>query len=457
MIRRCFALRKQTDLNLTEGPIFKKLLLFTWPILLRSLISNLYGTADAVMLGQFVGANAMAAVAAAGLPIQWLDGPLINFSVGTTVVCAMHFGAGDQKKLTESAQTAVLFGLLSGLCIFLISNLIMQPVITLTNVPAEITADTKLYMFIRFLGLPFTACSNQCSSICLARGNTRLPMALGITSGFLNVAFNALFLIVFPMGVAGVALATLICQLFDFFVYTISLYGPRSAYGLKIKELKIHRQHLKQILSIGIPSALNSFIFTFSNITLQTSLNAFGTLAMAGRSAANTICNYVALVQNSFGSAVLTATGQCYGCGKYKRIGQVAKIACFGSAGIIAIMAFLFTVFSRFLLSLINPDPEVIAQGIPYLLCYCWGLVVYTFTINLSSSLKGMKKATQATLASSISIIVPRLLWVWFAMPHLNSVTWLYAIYPISWFISTVVMTVVFLHYQKTLHTAATA
>ena len=444
-------MKKQTDLNLTEGPIFKKLLLFTWPILLRSLIANLYGTADAVMLGQFVGANAMAAVSVAGLPLQWIEGPLINIATGTTVICAMHFGSGAQEKLRESSQTAVLFGLFSGLFMFLLGCLLIKPIIILTNVPSEISTDAALYLFMRLLGTPFSSCSNHCSSILLARGNTRLPMVLGLISGLLNVILNTLFLIVFHLGIVGVALATLCSQMLDFAVYLFTLFSAKSTYGLKLRELKIHWNHLKQILSIGIPGALNGVVFTFSNLTLQASLNTFGALAMAGRSAAVTICNYVTLVQNSFGSAVLSATGQCYGCGKYKRITQIAKIACFGSAGIIAAMAFIFTIFSRFLLSLINADPTVIIQGIPYLLFYSWGLVIYTFTISLSSSLKGIKKATQATLASSVSVIVPRLLWIWVAMPHLKTLNWLYAIYPISWVISGITTVCVYAHYRKRL------
>ena len=444
-------MKKQADLNLTEGPIFKKLLLFTWPMLLRSIVSNLYGTADTIMLGQFVGANAMAATSAASLPMQWLNMPLTNLAMGTNVICAMYIGAGDQKKLRECSHTAITFGILSGLLAFVLGVISAYPLLAMTNIPSDLMGDATLYFFIRMVDVPISACSCQCSNLFFARGDTRLPMLLGLISGFLNVLLNALFLIVLRWGVLGVSLATLITQIFDCTIYLIVLFRPDGRYKLKFNELKIHWAHLKQMLSIGIPSALNSFIFTFSNVTLQTALNTFGTLAMAGRSAANTICNYVTVVQNSMGSAVLSATSQCYGAGKYKRIGKIVKIACFGSAGIIAALALLFTLFPRFLLGLINTDPNVIDQGIPYLLFYSWGLVIYTCTISLSSSLKGIKKATQATIASSMSVIAPRLIWVWVAMPYLKTLNWLYAIYPISWFISTITTLLVYLHYREKL------
>ena len=444
-------MKKQADLNLTEGPIFKKLLLFTWPILLRAIISSLYGTADTIMLGQFVGANAMAATSAAGFTLDWLEGPLTNLAIGTNVACAMYIGAGDQKKLRDCSHTAITFGILSGLLALLIGVALTYPILTITNVPAELIGDTALYLILRLVGIPVSACSWQCSNIFFARGNTRLPMLLGLISGFLNVLLNALFLIVLRLGVLGVALATLITQATDCTIYMIVLFRPNGVYKLKFNELKIHWVHLKQILSIGIPSALNAFVFTFSNMILQTAVNAFGTLAMAGRAAAGALCSYVTLVQDSMGSAVLSATGQCYGAGKYKRIGQIAKIACFGSAGIIAVLTLLFTLCSRFLLGLVNADPNVIDQGIPFLLFYCWGLVIYTCTVSLSSSLKGMKKATQATIATSVSIIIPRLLWVWIAMPYLKTLNWLYAIYPISWAISSVTVLLVYLHYREKL------
>ena len=444
-------MKKQTDLNLTEGPIFKKLLLFTWPILLRSLVATLYNTADAVMLGQFVGANAMAAANAAMHSIYWLDGPLQNITLGTTVICSMYFGSGEHQKLQEATHTAIAFGLLSSFVVLIIGVALIQPLLTLNNVPAEITGDTALYMLVRLIGLPISISAGHCSGVFFARGNTKLPMITSLSSGFLNVLLNALFLIVLRLGVIGVALATIISQGVDCVIYMIVLYGPKNAYGLKLKELKIRWEHLKQILSVGIPSALNSFVFSISNIPLQATLNGFGPLVIAGRSAANTLCDYTALVQNSMSSAVLSVTGQCYGSGKYKRIGQVAKIACFGSAGIIAAISLVFIIFSRFLLGLVNSDPEVIEQGIPYLLCYGCGMIIYTFTVSLSSSLKGIKKATQATIATSVSIIIPRLLWVWIAMPYLKTLNWLYAIYPISWAISSVTVLLVYLHYREKL------
>lgn len=449
-------MKKRATLDFSEGPIFRKILMFAIPMMLNSLVQNLYSTADTVMVGQFVGNNAMAAVGASGQPLTLLVNLFAGLALGVTVVCGNLKGARKQRELNECMQTSVLLGALVGAAITLIGIPLTRPLLVSMDTPAEILEDAVLYMAIRLAaGIPWLM-GSFLSNIFYAHGETRLPMIVSIISGFINVAFNALFLIVLDMGVEGVALATAVSQVFNVVAYMIALYNPKGEYKLRLKDLKIRMEYTVQILRLGIPASLNNIVFSISNVLLQSAVNSFGAVVVAGNTAADNIISYVSLAMTNFAAASLTATSQCFGARKFRRIDQITIRSTVGSVVMVTATALLATIFARPLMELfVNKAEdnwaEVVEKGFPKMMFTCWGYIVFSFAQVFVAVLKGVRKTTLALFCNLGGVIVPRLIWVWFVIPKMHTTTMLYAIYPISWLISSVILLYALLHCRKKL------
>ena len=455
-------MKKPTTLDFSEGPIFRKILMFAIPMMLNSLVQNLYSTADTVMVGQFVGNNAMAAVGASGQPLVLLVNFFAGLGLGVTVVCGNLKGARKQRELNECMQTSVLLGVLVGAVITLMGIPLTRSLLVAIDTPAEILEDAVLYMIIRLAaGIPWLM-GAFLANIFYAYGETRLPMTVSIISGFVNVALNALFLIVFDMGVEGVAIATVVSQVINVVAYMVALYNPRGTYKLRLKELKMRTAYVVQILRLGIPTGLNNIVFSVSNVLLQSAVNSFGTVVVAGNTAADNIISYVFLVISNFMAASITATSQCFGARKFHRIDQLTIRSAFGCAAIVAGGALLATIFARPLMELFvnKSEPnwqDVIDKGFPKMMFSCWGYIIFSFAQVFSGVLKGIRKATLALACNLGGVIVPRLIWVWFVVPKMHTPIMLYAIYPISWVISTLILLYALLYCRKKMLAEVTA
>ena len=449
-------MKKRATLDFSEGSIFRKILMFAIPMMLNSLVQNLYATADTVMVGQFVGNNAMAAVGASGQPLALLVNLFAGLALGVTVACGNLKGARKQRELNECMQTSVLLGAVVGAAIMVLGIPLTRPLLVSMDTPTEILKDAVLYMMIRLAaGIPWLM-GSFLANIFYAHGETRMPTIVSIISGFINVALNALFLILFDMGVEGVALATVISQIFNVVAYMVALYNPKGEYKLRLKELKIHKTYMVQILRLGIPASLNNIVFSVSNVLLQSSVNSFGPVVVAGNTVADNIISYVSLAMTNFAAASLTATSQCFGAQKFRRIDQIAIRSSVGSAVVVAVAALLATVFARPMMELFvnKSEPnwqEVVEKGFPKMMFTCWGYIIFSFAQVFVAVLKGIRKTTLALFCNLGGVISPRLIWVWFVIPKMHTTTMLYAIYPISWFISSVILLYALLHCRKKL------
>lgn len=447
-------MKNRSNLDLTEGPVLRKVMLFAIPLMLNSLTQTLYSTVDKIMVGQFVSTSAMAAVGASSPPLNLMINLFAGIALGVNVNCANLRGAKKDKELADASHTSVLLGLLVGCLIAALGAPLARPLLLGMSTPTNILDDASLYMLIRLLGGPTWMLGAFMGNVFYGHGNSRLPMVLNIFSGLANVCLNAVFIFVFNMGVEGVALATVAAEAINAVVYFIVLYNPKGQYKLRVKELKLHSLHVKKILSVGVAAGIGNIAFSLSNVLLQSSVNSFGDAVVAGNSAADSINTYVNSIMASIASAALSATSQCYGAGKHKRIDEIAIKSCLGSMVLVAACSALVTVFCRPLLGMFvkKDDPnwqQVVELGIPKLMITCWGYIIFSIPQVLAAVLKGLRAATAATLCNMGGVIVPRLLWIWFVIPHIHTPGMLYAIYLISWSISAVLLFGTYIHYRK--------
>lgn len=449
-------MKKRTDLDLTEGPVLRKLIAFAVPLCINSMVQNLYSTVDKVMVGQTSGANAMAAVGASTQPMLLMVNLFAGIALGVNVVCANYKGAHKQRELRQCMHSCVVLGLVAGFIVMVAGLLLNGPILALMGTPAAIMPDAKLYMGIRFAGAPVWLLSSFLSNIFYANGQTRYPMVVNLVSGFVNVAFNALFLLVLGMGVEGVAIGTVISQVFNVVAFVLVLYKRGGQYGLRLRETVLRWHYAKKVLAVGLPTGINNTVFSISNAMLQSSVNSFGPVVIAGNSAADSLTSYVSLFMTNMGSAALSATAQCRGARKLDRIDKIMVRGTLGSIAMVAVASAVITVLAEPLLGIFvkRDDPNwqaVINAGIPKTLISCWGYLIYSVSQVFGAGLKGIHKAVPALVCNLAGVILPRLLWVWLVVPNMHTPNMLYAIYPISWAISGVMLVAAFLHYRKKL------
>ena len=444
-------MKKRTTLDLTEGPILRKLLMFALPLMLNSVIEALYSTADTVMMGRFAGTDAMAAVGASAQPINLLVTLFAGIALGVNVTCANLRGARREKELRECMHTSVMAGFLAGCLVAVVGLLACRPLLVAMDTPKKILDDAVLYMRIRLSSGPYWLLAAFCNNIFYAHGDTNTPTTISLCSGLVNVGLNVLFVPVMGMGVEGVAWATNASLLIKAVVLMALLFAPKGVYQLRFSKLRLQLGHLRRIMAVGIPAGLNSIVFSISNVMLQSAVNSFGTLIVAANTAADNLGGYVSLIMTAFASAVLSGASQCYGAGKFKRIDQMRAKALLGSVLMVAAAASVITIFAKELLLLFDSDVNVANAGMPKLMFLCWGYIIFSVTQVYASGLKGLRKATTALFCTLGGVIVPRLFWVWLVIPKMHTPAMLYLIYPISWTISAVVLVAVYYRYRRAL------
>ena len=428
---------RKSAIDMTEGPIFRNIMLFAIPLILNSIIDHLYSTADTVMMGHFAGSLSMAAVGAAARPVDLLIHMFTGLSLGVTVTCGNYKGSRQPKDLSECMHTSVILGLLLGFAVLFLGLFLSEPLLIAMDTPAEILADATLYMKIRLGSGPVWILSVFCGSIFHAYGDVRVPTLISIVSGFLNVCMNVLFVPILGLGVKGVALATAISVGLKAIAFCLILFSPKGQFQLVLSGLQLRWKYIKSILIVGIPNGLNNIIFSFSNVLLQASINRFGAMVVAGNTAAAEIVNYVGLIPNAARSVCVTATAQCCGARKPDRLRKIIHTASPSCVTLVLLLNILVTFFGKTLMTLISGDAAVADLGYARLMFNCWGFLLFTLVKIYSGGLAGIRKSSVALVCDLFGIILPRILWVWFVVPHMQSADLIYAIYPITWAISS--------------------
>ena len=444
-------MKKTRLMDLTTGSVNKKLLLFAIPIILSNILQHLYTAADRVVVGQFAkdGTEALAAVGATSTAITLLLGIVSGVGLAANIVCANLRGAGETKPLRRAMHNGLIAALLCGLVVTIVGISLCDQLLDLMRVPENLQEQAGLYMCIYFMGAPPTLIYNVASGILRSYGDTQRPMLILMVSGLLNVVLNLVFVILFGMGVAGVAIATVTANVLNAVWALVILFRPNGEFRMTVKELRLYKEESMQILKISIPTCLNSISFNVSNMLLQSTVNSFGKVVIAGNVAADGVGGVMHQILVGFYSASVSFTGQNYGAKEYKRIDKGMLWGTIYSVGAVTILGVICMIFSDQMLGIFNQDPAVIKAGTPKLFYYCWGYGIFAFSEVLIGCLRGMRKNTVPSIVNVVGICLSRVVWVLLIFPLMPTIGMVYLCYPISWGLSAAGLLVCYLHYRK--------
>jgi len=434
------SMKARNTMDLTTGSVSKKLITFAFPLIMSLILQQLYNAADKFVVGRFSadGTSALAAVGSTGSSISLILGLFAGISVGANIVCANLKGARKEADLRRCMHTAVPLSVIFGVIVLALGVLLSKPLLQLMNVPKTILDKANLYMVIYFLGAPVSLLYNFGSAILRAHGDTKRPMIILAVSGLVNVLLNFVLVCFCGMGVEGVALGTIAAQAVSAVWVVCILFSPRDAYKLKLREIRIHPDQLRSLIRIGVPCCFNGIAFSLSNLVLQSAVNGFGPVVIAGNTAGDSFMALCYQILAGFYSACVSFAGQCYGARKYKRIDQLLITACIWSVGVCLVSAVLGTLFPRQFIGLFDSDPEVITAGIPKFLISCWGYMIYGVSEVILGCLRGLKESTVPTAINLLGICVSRMIWIWIFFPLNPTPGMIYVCYPISWALSAI-------------------
>lgn len=439
-----------SDMDMCSGPLFSKIVAFSLPVMLSNVLQLLYNAADGIVVGQFEGDIAFAAVGSNGALITLITCMIVGLSVGVNSVTACLYGAGDRDGVHRAVHTAMLLSLICGVLIGIFGYVFCIPLLRLMQSPENVLPLASLYMRITFIGLPSVAVLNFGSAILRAIGDTRHPMQYLILSGAINVGLNLVFVGLLRMGVAGVAVATIVSQTVAAFLTVRCLMRANGCFRLSLKDLKIHKSELFRFFRIGIPAGIQSSAFSLSNVFIQSSINSLGDVAVAGCTAAGNIDNLIYMAQNAFYHTVISFVAQNYGARKPKRILK-SLLYCTGLSTVVGlVLGGACLVFGRPLLHIFVSDPQAIAYGYERLSLTC---LLY-FTCGLmevgSGALRGINRSMISTVGSLIGSCLFRIVWIFTIFAAYRTVFSLFISYPISWILTTAAhYTVFFICFRK--------
>lgn len=447
-------MRKANSLDMTEGPIIKKLLLFAIPVLLSSLLQHFYTIIGNVVVGNFAadGTMAQAAIGATNHATKMLLNLFLGISLGANVVCSRIRGAKDHGQLRKSMHTAMLLSALLGVTLMILGILLSGWLLNIMKTPNDVAPYALTYIRIIFLGMPATLIYNFGSAIMRSNGDTTRSMyVLGVT-GLINVVLNIVLVAVCQLDAAGVAIATIITQYLSALAILWILFSPKQEYQLKVKELVLDKRLTANIITIGIPCGLNGILQSLSNVALQSTVNTFGKEVIAGTAAAADISCFAYLVNDAFAAACVSFSGQCCGARAYKRLDKLARSAAACDSVIVLAMATLITIFARPLLGIFNPDPAVVEAGMFRLLLLSWTTVFFGISESLVGCVRGMGKSMSPTAINLFFLCGIRILWALLVFPYLpQDPAYLFLCYPISWVLALAAQAINYIHCRKQL------
>lgn len=438
---------KKYELDMCNGPILSKLLRFTVPLMFSSILQLLFNAADIVVVGNWCGDNALAAVGSNTALINLLVNFFVGLSVGANVVCAHNIGSKNDENVSRTVHTAMALSIVSGIIITAIGCIFTRQILEWMSTPEKVLPLAATYLRIYFVGMTSTMIYNFGSAILRAVGDTKRPLYFLLAAGVINVLLNLLFVICFDLGVAGVAYATIISQTISAVLIVICLVRSEGSIRLKIKAIGINWKIFSKILKVGLPASFQGVIFSISNVIIQSSVNSFGETVLAGSSAAANIEGFVYMSMNAFHQATVSFTGQNMGAAKFDRIRKILITAeiCVTVTGII--MGNAAYLLGDKLLYIYTDSSAVVAAGMDRL-----GVISRTYALCgmmdvLVGSLRGMGYAILPTIVSLVGICGVRLLWIFtfFRQPQFHTVISLYLTYTVSWIIVIIALVICYI------------
>lgn len=444
--------RNKYEIDMCNGSIMDKLISFSLPLMISGMLQLMFNAVDIVVVGRFTGSSALAAVGSTTALIAIFTNLFIGISLGANVLAARFYATDRQKEMSETVHTSILFALLSGMVMAVVGLLMAKTALEIMGTPDNVIDQSVLYMRIYFMGMPFFMIYNYGAAILRAIGDTKRPLIFLIVAGVTNAVLNLFLVIVFHLGVAGVAIATIISQFISCVLVIRCLYKSEGSYQFRFSKLQIKSVYLKQIFQVGVPAGIQSTVINISNALLQSSVNSFGSVAMAGYTAANNIFGFLYVSVNSVTQACMSFTSQNYGVRKLKRMDRVL-VDCMILTVIVGVVlgggAYLF---GPELLHIYTEQNNVIQCGveilsyttITYFLCGLMDL--------FPGALRGMGYSAVPMLLSIIGTVGVRILWIFVLFPAHRTLGFLFISYPVSWLATIVMQVICFYFVRKKVH-----
>ena len=438
---------KSRSIDLTEGPIAGRLMKFFFPLLFGMLFQQFYNTVDAIVVGRFEGKFALGAVGGStAVLINFIIGFVTGLASGSSVVLSQLFGAKDKKRMSQTVHTVVTFYFLVGVALTVIGYLITPWALRLVNTPADIMPLSTVYMRIYFMGSVPLLVYNIGAGILRAAGDSKHPLYFLIVCCFLNIVFNLIFVAWLKMGVAGVALGTVIAQTVSaVLAMRVIMNSDEEGMRFSFRKIGIHWPSLLRTLHIGVPSGISASMFSASNMIIQTAVNGLGATVVAAWTAQSKLCGVFWVATNAFNLSICSFAGQCFGAGKNERLRKSVRVGLFLNCGIALLLTGLLLLFGRPAVHLFTDDPEVIDIAYHIISIITLGHVVYAVIDVLNGILRGVGETVKPTIIIIIGICAVRILWVSFVVPGWRDLTCITLSYPISWTLTMCAMTVLFL------------
>ena len=434
--------------RITEGVIWKQIMYLFFPILLGTFFQQFYNTVDMVIVGRFVGTEALASVGgSSALIINFVVGFFTGLGGGASVIISQYYGAKIEKKLNDSIHTAYAFAIAGSILITILGIVVSPWLLKIMNTPEELLVDSAAYLCIYFGGIIFVFIYNIGSGILRALGDTRRPLIYLIVCCFINIVLDLVTIIVFHMGIAGAALATVIAQGVSAVLVTIALMRSKDIYKLELRKIRFHKRILLSELYIGLPTGIQSTTYSLSNMILQTTVNSFGTVVTAAWATLGKLDAIVWMISGAFGIAVTTFVGQNYGAGKYTRLHKGIKVAL-GLDFFVSVFLGIFLITFRIpLFKIFTTDAGVIENGafmIEQLAPFYW---MFVFIEILSSALRGISDVIIPTMINLSGVCLLRLAWIFLVIPKYPTMKTVIMNYPVTW-VATSVLFVIYYAYR---------
>ena len=440
------------EIDMCNGSIMDKLISFSMPLMLSGILQLMFNAVDIIVVGQFSGSEALAAVGSTTALIAVFTNLFIGISLGANVLAARFYASGKHKEMSETVHTAITLALISGVIMAFAGLIFSRLALEIMGTPDNVIDHSTLYMRIYFLGMPFFMLYNYGAAVLRAVGDTKRPLFYLIISGLANAGINMLLVIMFHMGVAGVAIGTVISQGISCVLVLRCLHCSEGSYQFRFSKLTIKGYYLRQIFQVGIPAGIQSTVINISNALLQSSVNSFGSIAMAGYTAANNIFGFLYVSVNAVTQACMSFTSQNYGLQKLKRMDKILAECLMLTVIISMLLGGGVYLFGAEIMQLYTKEPEVIRCGVDI---FAYTTVTY-FLCGIMDlfpgALRGMDRSTVPMILSVIGTVGTRIVWVFGLFPHYRSLPFLFISYPASWAITIVMQVACFYFVRKKVH-----
>ena len=442
-------MKKSYEMDMCSGPLLSKILIFSIPLMISGILQLLFNAADIIVVGRYTGHTALAAVGSTSALINLIVNLFVGLSVGANVLIARCCGAGQMEAVHKGVHTAMLTAVVGGAVLIFVGVAASRPMLTLMGTPEDVIDQATLYLRIYFVGAPSLLVYNFGAAILRAVGDTRRPLYFLTLAGIINVILNLVFVIVFSLGVAGVALATIISQTVSAYLIVVCLQHNAGAFRLVLRELHIDPEQFREILRIGVPAGVQGMVFSLSNVLIQSSVNSFGSAVMAGNTAASNIEGFVYTCMNAVSQTSMSFVSQNVGARRFGRVDKVVAQCMMLSAAVGVGLGLSAYLAGRWLLTIYTSDAQVITYGLYRMSVVCTTYFLCGWMDCLACSVRGLGASVLPMVVSIIGACLLRIVWVMTIFQWERTQLCLYISYPVSWALTMAAHLICFLVLRK--------